>query len=58
MKSKKSYSKKFIFDLPLPKGPFVPSSLSSSRDITSDMSISNMDYAERVAQMANMLVGG
>ena len=52
MKSKKSHSKKFIFNLSVFKNLFVPSSLSSSRDIISDM-----DYAERVDQIANMLVG-
>ena len=49
MKSKKSHSKKSIFDLPVPKDSSISSSLSSLRDVTSDTSIFNIDYAERVA---------
>jgi len=46
MKSEKSYFKKFVFDLPVSKGLSISSSLSSSKDI-----VSNIDYMERVAQM-------
>ena len=56
MKSKKSHSKKFISDLLVPKGLSIPSSLSSLRDVASNMSMPNVNYAERVAQMANILV--
>ena len=56
MKYKKSQFKKFTFNLPVSKSPSIPLSLSSLRDITSDLSMSNIDYAERVAQIANIVV--
>jgi len=55
MKYKKSQFKKFAFNLPVSKSPSIPLPLSSLRDITSDLFMSNMDYAERVAQTANIL---
>jgi len=57
MKSKKFNSKKFTFDLPVSKSPSIPLSLSILRDVVSDISMSDIDYTERVAQIANMLVG-
>ena len=56
MKSKESYSKKFIFDLLVPKSLFVSLFLSSSKDVVFNISISDINYAERVAQIANILV--
>ena len=53
MKSKKSHFKKFIFDLSLPKDSSTPLSLSSLRDVISDI-----DYTKKVAQTANILVDG
>ena len=58
MKFKMSYSKKFIFDLPVLKSSSIPLFFSSLRNATFDTSISNINYAERVAQIANILVGG
>ena len=58
MKSKKFQSKKFAFDLPIPKSLSVPSLLSSFslRDGTSDSSMSEIYYAKSVTQTANMLL--
>jgi len=47
-------TKKFIFDLLVLKGPSIPSPLNSLRDVAFDLSISNMNYIERVAQTANI----
>ena len=56
MKYKKSQFKKFTFNLPVSKSPSIPLPLSSLRNITSDLSMSNIDYAERVAQIANIVM--
>jgi len=57
MKSKKFNSKKFTFDLSVSKSPSISLSLSILRDVVSDISMSDIEYTERVAQIANMLVG-
>lgn len=57
MKSKKSNSKKFTFDLLVFKNLSIPLSLSISRDVASNVFMSNINYAERVIQTANILVG-
>jgi len=54
MKSKKSQSKKFIFDLLVPKGPFISLPFNNLRDVVSDLFISNMNYIEGVAQTTNI----
>ena len=54
MKSKKSQSKKFIFDFLVPKDSSISLLLNSLRDVASDLFISNMNYVERVAQTINM----
>jgi len=56
MKFKKSYSKKFAFDLPVSQSSSILPSLSSLRNVTSNTFMSDMNYVERAVQIANILV--